>query len=173
MTRRTKNYIQSPPSPPEHADPRHFYTTDHGHNQTKIKKIWKKYVKYEIVLVIFHSKTLTLVFPSLIPSDDFKTVRRNLQQKEVLVSVNMSARLFSLLQTRGPAGAEQHFVDQNFCSFGKIVVLHAQAHIFVIIWFGSSWSEIKTQFLRKTHWIGIFIGEARLKNNYISFYCTI
>jgi hypothetical protein len=27
--------------------------------------------------------------------------------------------------------------------------------------------------LRKTHWIGIFIGEARLKNNYISFYCTI
>ncbi len=78
-------------------------------------------MKYEIILVIFHSKTLTLVFPSLIPSDDYETVRRNLQQKEVLVSVNMSARLFSLLQTRGPAGAEQHFVDQNFCRYGKIV----------------------------------------------------
>jgi hypothetical protein len=93
-------------------------------------------VKYEIILVIFLSKTLTLVFPSLIPSDDFETVRRNVQQKEVLVSVNMSARLFSLLQTRGPAGAEHHFVDQNFCRFGKIVVLYAQAHIFVNICLG-------------------------------------
>jgi hypothetical protein len=40
MTRRTT--YNHPPPPLEHADPRHFYTTDHGHNQTQIKTILKE-----------------------------------------------------------------------------------------------------------------------------------